>query len=95
MLSAYVDKHQKDLPYVMLPTDQQSMKPQAALQTPLCLAEVATPLDVMYELPPSLSNIPQHKWVWELKSRFRGSTVQLDITKVRKCAGKNDTTMPK
>jgi hypothetical protein len=32
--------------------------------------EVTTPLDVMYEMTPSLSNIPQQKWVWELKSRL-------------------------
>jgi hypothetical protein len=24
----------------------------------------------MYEMPPSLSNIPKHKWVMELKSRL-------------------------
>ena len=32
--------------------------------------EVATPLDVMYEMPPSVSDIPQHKWVWEPKARL-------------------------
>jgi hypothetical protein len=75
ILSAYVDEHQKDwdvhLPYVMMAYRSAEHETTGCTPNSLMLGrEVATPLDVMYEMPPSLSNIPQHKWVWERKSRL-------------------------
>ncbi|CAC5410712.1 unnamed protein product [Mytilus coruscus] len=32
--------------------------------------EVATPVDIMYELPREVKSIPANKWVWELQERM-------------------------
>ncbi|CAG2211378.1 unnamed protein product [Mytilus edulis] len=42
-------------------------------QTPNSLMlgrELSTPLDIMYEMPPSVKDIPAHKWAWELKEKL-------------------------
>ena len=78
MLSVYVEEHQKDwdrfLPYVMMA--YRSSEHETTGYTPNFLMlgrEVSTPLDIMYEMPPSVKHIPQHKWVWELKERMENA----------------------
>ena len=32
--------------------------------------EVATPVDLMYDVPDHLKKIPQNRWAWELQERM-------------------------
>jgi hypothetical protein len=77
MLSANVDEHQKDwdvhLSYVMMA--YRSTKHETTGCTPNSLMlgrEVATPLDVMYEMPPKQYSSAQMGMGAEIT--FRGST---------------------
>lgn len=75
MLSAYVDEHHKDwdvhLPYVMMAYRSAEHETTGFTPNSLMLGrEVATPLDIMYEMPPDVNEVPQHKWAWELKARM-------------------------
>lgn len=76
MLRASVDNHQRDtcahLPYMMMA--YRSAEHETTECTPNLLMqgrEVATLLDIMYETPSSITDIPQHKWAWELKERMQ------------------------
>ncbi|CAC5419668.1 unnamed protein product [Mytilus coruscus] len=45
-------------------------------QTPNSLMlsrELSTPLNIMYEMPPSVKDIPAHKWAWDLKEKLENS----------------------
>ena len=33
--------------------------------------EVATPIDIMYQLPSGLHHVQQNRWAWELKERLQ------------------------
>ena len=75
MLSSYVSEHQRDwdkyIPYVMMA--YRSAEHETTGQTPNRLMlgrEVSTPLDIMYEMPPSIKQIPENRWAWELKERM-------------------------
>ncbi|CAG2205381.1 unnamed protein product [Mytilus edulis] len=75
MLSAYVQEHQRDwdkyIPFVMMA--YRASEHDTTGQTPNRLMfgrESTTPLDILYEMPPSIKGIPQHKWAWELKERL-------------------------
>ena len=78
MLSAYVDDNHKDwdehLPYVMMAyrsTDHETtgMSPNKLMFG----REVSTPLDLMFEIPPPVKQIPNHQWVWELQERIESA----------------------
>ena len=78
MLSAFVDQHQRDwdkyIPFVMMA--YRASEHETTGQTPNSLMlgrELSTPLDIMYEMPPSIKDIPAHKWAWELKERLEDS----------------------
>ena len=75
MLSAYVDEHQKDwdthLPYVMMAYRSAEHETTGCTPNAMMLGrEVATPLDVMFEMPATASAVPQNVWAWELKQRM-------------------------
>lgn len=98
MLSAYVDEHHKDwgvhLPYVMMA--YRSAEHETTGFTPNSLmigGEVATPLDIMYEMPPEVNEVPQHKLGWELKARMEEAQSECVITRGKKCADKRDIMM--
>ena len=78
MLSAYVSEHQRDwdmhLPYVMMA--YRSAEHETTGQTPNFLMlgrEVATPLDIMYEMPNSVKQIPANMWAWEMKEKMENA----------------------
>jgi transposase InsO family protein len=75
MLRAYIDEHQRDwdthLPYLMMA--YRSAEHEATGCTPNSLMigrEVAAPLDIMYEMPGSISATPHHQWAWEPKEKL-------------------------
>ena len=75
MLSAFVSSNHKDwdeqLPYVMMA--YRSAEHETTGMSPNMLMfgrEVATPLDLMYEMPPMNKPIPNNQWVWELQDRI-------------------------
>ena len=75
MLSAFVSSNNKDwdeqLPYVMMA--YRSAEHETTGMSPNILMfgrEVATPLDLMYEMPPMNKPIPNNQWVWELQDRI-------------------------
>lgn len=76
MLRTYVDDHQRDwdthLLYLMMAYRSAEHETTGCTPNLLMLGrEVATPLDILYEMPSSITDIPQHKWAWELKERLQ------------------------
>ncbi|CAG2228441.1 unnamed protein product [Mytilus edulis] len=78
MLSSFVEQNQKDwdeyIPFVMMA--YRASEHETTGQTPNSLMlgrELSTPLDIMYEMPPSVKDIPAHKWAWELKEKLEHS----------------------
>ncbi|CAG2212110.1 unnamed protein product [Mytilus edulis] len=76
MLSAYVQEHQRDwdkyILFVMMA--YRASEHDTTGQTPNRLMfgrDSTTPLDILYEMPPSIKGIPQYKWAWELKERIK------------------------
>lgn len=68
MLSGCVNEHHTDwdvhLPYVMMA--YRSAQHETTGMTPNMLMlgrETATPLDLMYEMPPQIKETPNNKWV--------------------------------
>ena len=53
---------------------------QLVLPPNMCMfgRETTCPLDIMYEMPPAIENIPQNMWVWKLKEN-----VEMAHAKVR------------
>ncbi|MCG8033694.1 MAG: DDE-type integrase/transposase/recombinase, partial [Candidatus Thiodiazotropha taylori] len=75
MLSAYVSKNQKDwdehLPYVMMAYRSSTHETTGMSPNILMFGrEVSTPLDLMFEMPPSIKPIPNNQWVWELREKI-------------------------
>ena len=75
MLSTYVQDHQRDwdryLPYVMMANRSAEHETTGFTPNFLMLGrDVSTPLDIMYEMPPSVKAVPQSRWVWELKEQM-------------------------
>ena len=75
MLSVYVDEHHADwdehLPYVMMAYRAAVHETTGTTNSKMILGrEVATPLDIVYEMPSSLKRIPQNRWVWELQEKL-------------------------
>ena len=33
--------------------------------------EVATPINIMYQMPKGLGHVPQNRWAWELKEKLQ------------------------
>lgn len=78
MLSGFVNEHHTDwdvhLPYVMMA--YRSAQHETTGMTPNMLMlgrETATPLDLMYEMPPQIKETPNNKWVWELQERLESA----------------------
>ncbi|CAG2199696.1 unnamed protein product [Mytilus edulis] len=74
MLSSFVEQNQRDwdeyIPFVMMA--YRASEHETTGQTPNSLMldrELSTPLDIMYEMPPSVRDFPAHKWAWELKEK--------------------------
>ncbi|CAC5379679.1 unnamed protein product [Mytilus coruscus] len=62
------------IPFVMMA--YRASEHETTGQTPNSLMlgrELSTPLDIMYEMPPSVKDIPAHKWAWELKEKLESS----------------------
>ena len=78
MLSGFVNEHHKDwdvhLPFVMM-AYRSSMHETTGLTPNMMMLgrEVSTPLDLMYEMPPSIKEIPNNKWVWFLQERLENA----------------------
>ncbi|XP_033760751.1 uncharacterized protein K02A2.6-like [Pecten maximus] len=75
MLSAYVNEHHSDwdtyIPYVMMAYRSSTHETIGYMPNRLMLGrEVATPLDLIDEMPRFAKAIPQHRWVWELQERM-------------------------
>ncbi|CAG2249606.1 unnamed protein product [Mytilus edulis] len=75
MLSAYVDEHHTNwdqlLPYVMMAYRTAVHETTGSTPNRMMMGrEVATPVDIMYELPREVKSIPANKWVWELQERM-------------------------
>ena len=75
MLSAFVGDHQRDwdiyLPFVMMAYRSAEHETTGCTPNYLMLGrEVSTPLDIMYEMPVAIKEIPTNQWVWEIKERM-------------------------
>jgi transposase InsO family protein len=75
MLSMYVKDHHRDwdenLPYVMMA--YMSVEHETTGMTPNLLMlgrETSTPLDIAFEMPVAIKNIPQSQWVWQLQEKL-------------------------
>ena len=71
MLRAYVGDHQRDwdthLPYLMMAYRSAEHETTGCTTNALMLGrEVATPIDIMYQMPSGLGQVPQNRWAWEL-----------------------------
>ena len=78
LLKAYVNEHQTDwddhLPFVTMAYRSVEHKTTGCSPNYLMLGrEVQTPLDIMYELPSSVKNNPENRWVWELKEKMEAT----------------------
>ena len=78
MLSAFVSDHHTDwdeqLPIVMMA--YRSAEHETTGQTPNMLMfgrETTTPLDILYEMPPAIKEIPANWWVWEIQERLESA----------------------
>ena len=75
MLSAFVNSNWNvHLPYIMMAYrssvhDTTGMTPN----TIMFGREVATPLDLQYEMPSQIKETPSNKWVWELQERLENA----------------------
>ena len=75
MLKSFVNEHHTDwdehLPYVMMAYRSTEQETTGCSPNYLMLGrEVATPLDISYEMPTSIKDIPVNTWAWELKERL-------------------------
>jgi transposase InsO family protein len=75
MLSAYVNDHHDNwdehLPYVMMAYRAAIHETTGTTPNKMMLGrEVATPLDIVYEMPTDMKRIPQNTWVWELQEKL-------------------------
>ena len=75
MLSAFVNENHtnwdEQLQYVMMA--YRSTEHETTGLTPnMCMLgrETTCPLDIMYEMPPAIKNIPQNMWVWKLQENL-------------------------
>jgi hypothetical protein len=66
MLRVYIDEHQRDwdkhLPYLMMVAEHESTG--CAPNSLMLGREVAKPLDIIYDIPSSISATPHHQWAW-------------------------------
>lgn len=74
-LSTYVQENQRDwdlhLPYILMAYRSTEHKATNFSPNMLMLGrEATTPLDVMYEMPPVIKDIPASQWVWVLRERL-------------------------
>ena len=72
MLNAYVQEYHMDwdkhLPYVMMAYRAYEHETTGFSPNMLMLGrEKSTPLDLIYEMPSRINQIPSNMWVWELK----------------------------
>ncbi|KAK3083081.1 hypothetical protein FSP39_013432 [Pinctada imbricata] len=75
MLKTLVDDNQRNwdilLPYVIMAYRSVEHESTGCSPNYLMLGrEVATPLDIAYEMPTSLKKTPSNQWAWELKERL-------------------------
>ena len=75
MLSTFVNENHtnwdEQLQYVMMA--YRSTEHETTGLTPnMCMLgrETTCPLDIMYEMPPAIKNIPQNMWVWQLQENL-------------------------
>ena len=75
MLSAFVNENHtnwdEQLQYVMMA--YRSTEHETTGLTPnMCMLgrETTCPLDIMYEMPPAIKNIPQNMWVWQFQENL-------------------------
>ena len=78
MLSTFVEDHHRDwdehLPYVMMA--YRSCEHETTGMSPNMLMlgrEVQTPLDLAYQMPPSVKKIPAHEWAWKLRENMENA----------------------
>ena len=78
MLSVFVNEHHTDwdvhLPFVMMEY-RSSMHETTGLTTNMMMLgqEVSIPLDLMYEMPPSIKEVTNNKWAWCLQARLENA----------------------
>ena len=75
LISAYVSENHRDwdehIPNVMIAyraTEHESTG--YSLNMLMLGRETATPLDIIYEMPSALKNVPQNEWAWVLRERM-------------------------
>ena len=78
MLRSFVDENQDDwdelLPYVLMA--YRAVEHETTCSSPNYLMlgrEVATPLDLMYEMPEPVKTVPSNRWAWVLKERIEAA----------------------
>ena len=78
MLSAYVNENHtnwdEQIQYVMM-AYRSSEHETTGLTPNMCMLgrETTCPLDLMYEMPPAIKEIPLNVWVWKLQERLESA----------------------
>ena len=78
MLSAYVNENHTDwdeqLQYVMM-AYRATEHETTGLTPNMCMLgrETTCPLDIMFEMPPPVKNIPHNDWVWKLQEKLESA----------------------
>lgn len=78
MLSTYVQENQKDwdlhLPYILI-AYRSTVHESANFSQNMLLRgrEATTPLDLMFEMPTEMKDIPAHQWVLVLRERLENA----------------------
>ncbi len=78
MLSAFVDENHRNwdeqLPYVMMAYRACDHETTGLSPNILMLGrETTTPLDILYQMPPPIAQIPVNQWVWELRENLESA----------------------
>ncbi|CAC5426458.1 unnamed protein product [Mytilus coruscus] len=99
MLSAYVDEHHSNLdqliPYEMAYITAVHETTGCTPNKLMISREVATPVDIMYELPVVRKSIPDNRWMWELQDRMEEAHTFVqrhgsgEMLRQKKCYDKN------
>ena len=78
MLSAFVDENHRNwdtlIPYVMMAYRASEHETTGMTPNRLMLGrEITTPLEIVYDMPPSIKAIPVNQWAWELQEAIENA----------------------
>ena len=78
MIGTFVNDHHSDgdeqIPYVLMAYRSSAHETTGLSPNLLMLGRERTmPLDIAFEMPPSIKQVPVNRWVWELRERLESA----------------------